>query len=438
MKPTVAIVGRPNVGKSTFFNKTAGRRISIVQDVPGVTRDRIVADAEWRGRHITGIDTGGIEFNTADNMISHIFRQAKLAMDAADVIVFFVDHRAGLTSDDYAFAEVLRKCGKPVILAVNKMDVFKPDALYGYYELGLGEPFGVSSEQGMGLGDLLDEIIRSFPKNEPEEETDALKIAVVGKPNAGKSSIVNKILNEERVIVSDIAGTTRDAVDTPVMLDGQKYIIIDTAGLRRKRGVEERSVEAVSAIMAMKAIERADVVLVLFDAAESLSEQDVRIAGYVDDLGKPSVIVVNKWDAVEKDTYTAKRYEDALGEALKFMSYALPVFVSAKTGQRVDKAVGLARVAYANSSRRISTGVLNELISDAVAVTEPPSFSGRRLKIYYSVQAEANPPTFIMFVNDGRLMHFSYKRYLENALRRSVDFTGTPIRLIIRNKESNQ
>jgi GTP-binding protein len=435
-KPTIAIVGRPNVGKSTFFNKLAGRRISIVQNIPGVTRDRIIAESEWVGKSFNIIDTGGVEFGCEDKFSAHILKQVNFAIDAADVIIFLTDYKSGVTPGDYAFAEYLRKCRKPVILAVNKVDQYSPDKMYDYYALGLGEPFGISAEGGTGLGDLLDEAIKSFQKGGLDEIPDALKVAVVGKPNTGKSSLVNRLLGEERMLVSDVAGTTRDSVDTLVEVNGRKYVIIDTAGIRRKRGVESGSVEAISAIMAIKSIERADVVLTLFDASDDLSEQDVRIAGYVDEAGKPSVIVVNKWDAVEKDTHTANRYELGLKEALKFMDYHLPIFVSALTGQRVSKALEVARRAYENSQRRISTGVLNELITAALARTEPPSQAGRRLKIFYATQAGVAPPEFVLFVNDEKLMHFSYKRYLENSLRQAVDFSGTPIRIVVKSKES--
>jgi len=423
------------VGKSTFFNKLAGRRISIVQNIPGVTRDRIIAESEWCGKVFTIVDTGGIEFGSPDKIQAQILKQANFAVEAADVIVFLADFKSGITPGDYAFADYLRKSRKPVVLAVNKVDNYAPDILYGYYELGLGEPFGISAEGSTGLGDLLDEVVKNFSHAEPEPDTDAVKIAVVGRPNTGKSSLVNKILNEERMIVSDIAGTTRDSIDTPITLNGQKYIIIDTAGIRRKRGVESGSVEAISALMAMKSIDRADAVVVLLDATEPISEQDVRIAGYVDESGKPSVIAVNKWDAVEKDTYTSDGYVKVLKEELKFMDYHLPVFISAKSGMRIGKAFELARLAYDNSNRRISTGVLNEIITEAVSRVEPPTSAGRRLKIFYVTQASTAPPTFILFVNDEKLLHFSYKRYLENALRAAADFSGTPIRLIVREKE---
>ena len=437
-KPIIAIVGRPNVGKSTFFNKLAGERIAIVQDVPGVTRDRILADAEWCGRSFTVIDTGGIEPRSQDPMQSHIRAQADIAIETADVILFFTDGRQGLTADDREVADILRKCGKPVLVAVNKLDRYDPSLTYEFYELGFEHVFGVSSEQGSGVGDLLDETVRLLPESDEEVDDGAIKIAVVGKPNAGKSSLVNRLTGEDRVIVSDIAGTTRDCIDTPVTVDGQAYVLIDTAGLRRKRGVESGSVEAISAIKAMRAIEKADVVLIVIDAGEELSEQDIRVAGYVHESGKPSVIVVNKWDLVEKDTHTIERYRAGLNESLKFMDYYESVFISAKTGQRVTKIWDAVAKVYASSNRRIPTGQLNDLVSDAVALTEPPAFSGRRLKIMYATQAGVCPPTFVFFVNDATLMHFSYLRYLENSLRKTVDFTGTPIRLEVRTRSEKK
>ena len=432
-KPLVAIVGRPNVGKSTFFNRIVGQRISIVEDTPGVTRDRLYADAEWCGHSFTLIDTGGLEIKSEDVMWSHIRAQAQIAVETADVIVFMLDGKTGLTHEDYEVAAYLRKSRKPILLVVNKLDNNEQHLLYDFYELGLGEPIGISAGQAKGLGEVLDEIVKLTGKYETEEKEEALKIAVVGKPNAGKSSLVNKLLGYDRVIVSDIAGTTRDAIDTRIKIGDKEYILIDTAGIRRKRSVEE-DLEQYSVMRSLGAVRRADVCLIVIDSSEELSEQDVKIAGYVHEQGKPSVVVMNKWDVVEKDTYTIEKYNRKLKEELKFMDYFIPTYVSAKTGKRVDNLIKLAERAYENASRRISTGLLNDVLREAILTNEPPSKNGKRLKIYYVTEVSANPPTFVIFVNDDTLMHFSYRRYLENALRRSFDFEGTPIRLIIRNK----
>ncbi len=432
-KPLVAIVGRPNVGKSTFFNRIVGQRISIVEDTPGVTRDRLYADAEWCGHSFTLIDTGGLEIKSEDVMWSHIRAQAQIAVETADVIVFMLDGKTGLTHEDYEVAAYLRKSRKPILLVVNKLDNNEQHLLYDFYELGLGEPIGISAGQAKGLGDVLDEIVKLTGKYETEEKEEALKIAVVGKPNAGKSSLVNKLLGYDRVIVSDIAGTTRDAIDTRIKIGDKEYILIDTAGIRRKRSVEE-DLEQYSVMRSLGAVRRADVCLIVIDSSEELSEQDVKIAGYVHEQGKPSVVVMNKWDVVDKDTYTIEKYNRKLKEELKFMDYFIPTYVSAKTGKRVDNLIKLAERAYENASRRISTGLLNDVLREAILTNEPPSKNGKRLKIYYVTEVSANPPTFVIFVNDDTLMHFSYRRYLENALRRSFDFEGTPIRLIIRNK----
>lgn len=432
-KPLVAIVGRPNVGKSTFFNRIVGQRISIVEDTPGVTRDRLYADAEWCGHSFTLIDTGGLEIKSEDVMWSHIRAQAQIAVETADVIVFMLDGKTGLTHEDYEVAAYLRKSRKPILLVVNKLDNNEQHLLYDFYELGLGEPIGISAGQAKGLGDVLDEIVKLTGKYETEEKEEALKIAVVGKPNAGKSSLVNKLLGYDRVIVSDIAGTTRDAIDTRIKIDDKEYILIDTAGIRRKRSVEE-DLEQYSVMRSLGAVRRADVCLIVIDSSEELSEQDVKIAGYVHEQGKPSVVVMNKWDVVEKDTYTIEKYNRKLKEELKFMDYFIPTYVSAKTGKRMDNLIKLAERAYENASRRISTGLLNDVLREAILTNEPPSKNGKRLKIYYVTEVSSNPPTFVIFVNDDTLMHFSYRRYLENALRRSFDFEGTPIRLIIRNK----
>lgn len=432
-KPLVAIVGRPNVGKSTFFNRIVGQRISIVEDTPGVTRDRLYADAEWCGHSFTLIDTGGLEIKSEDVMWSHIRAQAQIAVETADVIVFMLDGKTGLTHEDYEVAAYLRKSRKPILLVVNKLDNNEQHLLYDFYELGLGEPIGISAGQAKGLGDVLDEIVKLTGKYETEEKEEALKIAVVGKPNAGKSSLVNKLLGYDRVIVSDIAGTTRDAIDTRIKIGDKEYILIDTAGIRRKRSVEE-DLEQYSVMRSLGAVRRADVCLIVIDSSEELSEQDVKIAGYVHEQGKPSVVVMNKWDVVEKDTYTIEKYNRKLKEELKFMDYFIPTYVSAKTGKRVDNLIKLAERAYENASRRVSTGLLNDVLREAILTNEPPSKNGKRLKIYYVTEVSANSPTFVIFVNDDTLMHFSYRRYLENALRRSFDFEGTPIRLIIRNK----
>ncbi len=435
-KPIVAIIGRSNVGKSTFFNRICGKRISIVKDTPGVTRDRIYADAEWCGKQFTLIDTGGIEDSGLD-FYTEIKRQAEIAVDLADVIVLMTDGKDGLLSSDREVAAALRSAKKPVVLAVNKLDNNETDTLYDFYELGLGEPFPISCEQALGLGDLLDEIVKHF--SAVEEETDrGLSIAFVGKPNVGKSSLVNKLLGFERVIVSDVAGTTRDAIDTPFTYKGARYTLIDTAGMRRKRGIEDESVERYSVLRAMAAISRADVVFVVFDSSEEISEQDVRIAGIVHDEGKPSVIVMNKWDKVEKDSHTIEEFNRKLAEKLNFMGYFKAEYVSALGGKRVEKLLDLAETVYSHASARIPTGVLNDVISDAVRATEPPSHSGRRLKILYATQPSANPPTFVIFVNDEELMHFSYKRYLENCIRRAFDFSGTPLRFKIQGRKEDE
>ena len=431
--PLIAIVGRPNVGKSTFFNKVAGRKIAITEDRPGVTRDRIYADCEWRGKPFTLVDTGGIELKSDDMMWKHIARQADVAIDTADVILFFTDGKEGLTSSDYDVAEKLRRCGKPVILVVNKVDDYSPDKLFEFYSLGLGEPYGVSSEHSRGIGDVLDAAVAEFAAGEQAEDA-SLKIAVVGKPNAGKSSLVNKLLGADRSIVSEVAGTTRDAIDTTFERDGQAYTLIDTAGIRRKRSVED-DVEYYSVLRAFDAVRRADVCLLVVDCNEGLTEQDVKIIGYVHEQGKPSLIVMNKWDTVEKDTHTVLRFEEKLKEDLKFMDYYKSVYISAKTGQRTEKLLTLAREVYANACRRIATGTLNDLLSDAMRVSEPPSYLGRRLKLYYASQVAVRPPMFVLFVNEEKLLHFSYKRYLENVIRGAFDFSGTPIRIQVRNKK---
>ncbi len=436
-KPLVAVVGRPNVGKSTFFNKICGKRISIIKDTPGVTRDYIIADAEWCGTEFTLIDTGGIDLRTDDPIGKHILSQARVAIDMADVILFFADAKSGVVSTDYDVANMLRSCGKNVLLAVNKLDNFELEKLYDFYELGLGEPIPISCEQSKGLGDLLDEIVKLLPKADSSQDSAALSIAVVGKPNVGKSSIVNKLLGFKRVIVSDVAGTTRDAIDTPFRYNGKDYVLIDTAGMRRKRSIDDDSVESYSVLRSLAAVKRADVVLVMFDASEELSEQDVKIAGFVHEQGKPCVVVVNKWDKIEKDAYTVNKFNEKISAGLAFMNYVKTLFISVQTGQRVEKVIDFAEEAYASASKRIPTGTLNDVVSEAVAMNEPPAFSGRRLKIYYATQAETNPPKFVFFVNDDTLVHFSYRRYLENRLRKAFDFTGTPIKLVFNKKKED-
>lgn len=435
-KPIVAVVGRPNVGKSTFFNKVTGKKISIVEDKPGVTRDRIYADAEWCGAHFTLIDTGGIELKSEDEMWRHIKVQADAAIASADVIILLCDVKSDITASDYDVADMLRRSRKPVILAVNKLDNYKQERLFDYYALGLGEPFGISCEHGTGIGDLLDEVCSNFDRIEEADDGEALKVAVVGKPNAGKSSLVNKLLGYDRTIVSNISGTTRDAIDTPVEINGNKYVLIDTAGIRKKKAVDE-NIEYYSVIRALGAIRRADVCVMVVDSNEGLSEQDVKICGYIHEQGKPSVIVMNKWDLIEKSTDTVNEFNKKLDCDLAFMDYYRSVYVSAKSGQRVDKILELARESYENSCRRITTGALNDLIGDAIRTTEPPSKNGRRLKIYYTTQDDVQPPRFIVFVNDAELVHFSYKRYLENVIRRSYDFSGTPVRIYFRQKDED-
>ncbi len=436
MKPIVAIVGRPNVGKSTLFNKISGKRISIVEDTPGITRDRIYADAEWTGHEFTLIDTGGIEPAASDIILSQMRSQAALAVDMADVILFMVNTKDGVTASDSEVAAMLRKCGKPVLLVCNKVDTpgTPPPELYEFYNLGIGEPYAVSSIHGLGVGDLLDEVISYFPEDIQEDpDDDIIKVAVIGKPNAGKSSLVNRILGEDRVIVSDIAGTTRDAIDSMHIHNGKKYLLIDTAGMR-KRGKIDENVERYSVIRALGAVERADVCLIMIDAAEGVTEQDTKIAGYAHDQGKASIIVVNKWDIIDKETNTMKNFAMRIKEGFNFMMYAPSVFISAKTGQRVNDLFDMIDAAAAENAKRISTGLLNDVINDAIAMVQPPSDKGKRLKIYYATQASVKPPTFVLFVNNAELAHYSYIRYLENQLRAKFGFTGTPIKFIIREK----
>ena len=438
-KPLVAIVGRPNVGKSTLFNRLIGKRIAIVEDTPGVTRDRIYGDAEWLNYSFTLIDTGGIEPKNDDIIAVQMRRQAELAIETADVILFLVDGKEGMTASDSEVATMLRKSKKPIVLAVNKVDSQDlEDSMYEFYNLGLGNPITISASQGLGLGDLLDEVVKDFPKTEESEETKRINIAVAGKPNVGKSSIVNRLLGQNRSIVSDIPGTTRDSIDTDFTANGRDYTIVDTAGIRRKRSIEDESIERYSVIRSFAAVRRADVVLIVLDAEQGLSEQDVRLAGYAHEEGKPTVIVVNKWDLIEKDTYTMNKFKKDMQVDLAFMSYAPIIFTSALSGQRIGKILENVNEVYDQSTRRITTGTLNDILAEAVTVTEPPSDKGRRLKLYYATQASVQPPTFVIFVNDSKLLHFSYERYLENYFRKSFGLEGTPIRLLFRSRKEDK
>lgn len=435
-KPIVAVVGRPNVGKSTLFNKIAGERISIVEDTPGVTRDRIYAEAEWLNYKFTLIDTGGLEPESNDAMLKQMYAQAELAMETADVILFVVDVKTGVTDTDMQVANILRKTKKPVVLAVNKVDDLRKYGMdvYEFYSLGLGKPCGVSAGQGFGIGDLLDEVAKHFSKASiNEEEDDIIKVAVIGKPNVGKSSLINKILKEERVIVSDIAGTTRDAVDSYYETDGQKYVFIDTAGIRRKSKIKE-NIEKYSIIRAIAAVERADVCVLMINAEEGIADQDTKIAGIAHENGKACIIAVNKWDLIEKDNKTMNKFVKNIESELKYMPYAPILFISASTGQRIHKLFGMIKAVYENNSRRISTGLLNDVLIEAMAVNQPPAEKGKPLKIYYITQVSVKPPTFVLFVNNSELLHFSYKRYIENQFRQAFGFDGTPIRFIARNK----
>jgi GTP-binding protein len=427
-KPIVAVVGRPNVGKSTFFNRIAGARISIVEDTPGVTRDRVYADCEWLTHKFIMIDTGGIEPSSTDIILSQMRDQAQIAIDTADVIVFVCDGKHTYTTADEEIAHMLRVSKKPVVLVLNKIDQYKkPDHFYDYYTLGLGEPVMISSVNAMGLGDLLDDIVALFPSNDVlEEDDDTIKIALIGKPNVGKSSMVNKIIGENRVIVSPIAGTTRDAIDTPFTYQDQKFVLIDTAGLRRKSKVNE-SIEKYSVLRTIAAIERSDVCFILIDANEGITEQDKKVAGYAHEAGKASIFVVNKWDAIEKDNHTFNEFKKRIREEFPFMSYAPVAFVSALTGQRLMQLLEQAVYVNNNHALRISTGVLNDIINEAIALNQVPSDKGKRLKIYYATQASVKPPTFVLFVNERELAHFSYVRYLENQIRKNFNYEGTPI-----------
>lgn len=441
VKPLVAIVGRPNVGKSTFFNRIAGQRIAIVEDTPGVTRDRIYADVEWVGRKFTLIDTGGIDPKSEDVLLSQMRRQAEIAMDLADVICFFTDVRTGLTPDDMEIANLLRRTHKPVVLAVNKMDhIGLNNEIYDFYQLGLGDPIGISAANMLGLGDLLDELVKNLPEKteaeEDDEEHHVIQLAVVGRPNVGKSSIVNRLLGQERTMVSNIPGTTRDAIDTGFTdADGTEFNIIDTAGIRRKRAIEDESLERYSVLRSISAIGRCDVALLMIDANDGVTEQDARIAGMIHEEGKAAVVVMNKWDSIEKETGTYEQKKKEVLEALKFMDYAPVLFVSALTGQRVNQVLNMVKAVYEQANRRITTGALNDVLGDAQVALQPPLVNGRKLKIYYATQQGVCPPTFIFFVNQEELMHFSYQRYLENQIRKAFGFEGTPVRFILREKQ---
>ena len=439
-KPVVAIVGRPNVGKSTLFNVLAGEKIAIVKDTPGVTRDRIYADVSWLDKDFTLIDTGGIEPDSSDIILSQMREQAQIAIDTADVIMFITDVRQGLVDSDSKVADMLRRSGKPVVLVVNKVDSFDKFMadVYEFYNLGIGDPHPISAASRLGLGDMLDEVVRYFPEHAgEEEEDDRPRIAIVGKPNVGKSSIINKLTGEHRVIVSDIAGTTRDAIDTDIVHNGKEYVFIDTAGLRRKNKIKEE-LERYSIIRTVTAVERADVVLVVIDAAEGITEQDAKVAGIAHERGKGVVIVVNKWDAIEKNDKTMKEYENEIRRVLSFMPYAEIMYVSAVTGQRLPKLFDVIDMVIENQTLRIATGVLNEIMTEAVAMQQPPSDKGKRLKLYYITQVSVKPPTFVIFVNDKELMHFSYTRYLENKIREAFGFKGTSLRFIIRERKEKE
>ena len=439
-KPVVAVVGRPNVGKSTLFNALAGSRISIVEDTPGVTRDRIYADVSWLNYQFTLIDTGGIEPESKDIILSQMREQAETAIMTADVILFLTDVRQGLVDADFKVADMLRRSGRPVLLIVNKVDSFEkfmPD-VYEFYNLGIGDPYPISASSMLGLGDMLDEVVKNFPEyNKDEAEDERPKVAIIGKPNVGKSSLINKLAQEDRVIVSDIAGTTRDAIDTDIRYNGKEYVFIDTAGLRRKNKIKEE-IERYSIIRAVTAVERADVCIIVIDATEGVTEQDAKIAGIAHERGKGIIIAVNKWDAIEKDDKTIYRHTEKIRQILSFMPYAEILFISAKSGQRLNKLFDMIDLVIENNSMRVATGVLNEIVAEAVAMQQPPSDKGKRLKIYYTTQVAVKPPTFVIFVNDKELMHFSYTRYLENRIRDTFGFRGTALKFIIRERKEEQ
>lgn len=436
MKPTVAIVGRPNVGKSTLFNKISGRRISIVEDTPGVTRDRIYADASWLDKHFTLIDTGGIEPKSKDEILVQMRRQANLAIEMADVVVLVVNIADGVTANDQDVAAMLQKAQKKIVLAVNKVDTpgEPPAEFYEFYNLGLGDPIAISSVHGMGIGDLLDEVCDKFPEDaDTEEDEDVIKVAVIGRPNAGKSSLINNILGEDRVIVSNVAGTTRDAIDSHFTRGGDKYLFIDTAGMR-KRGKINEAVERYSVVRSLSAVERCDVCVIMIDATEGITEQDTKIAGYAHEQGKACIIAVNKWDIADKDTNTMKEYQNRIREEFAFMSYAVVIFISAKTGKRVDKLFEQIKKVREQYMRRITTGMLNDVLNEATAKQQPPSDKGRRLKLYYGTQVATCPPTFALFTNSKELFHYSYLRFIENQIRDAFGFEGTPLKFLLREK----
>lgn len=439
-KPILAIVGRPNVGKSTLFNTLAGEKISIVEDHPGVTRDRIYADVTWLNHSFSMIDTGGIEMDTKDKMLKHMREQADIAIGTADVILFLVDVKQGLVDADFKVADMLRRSGKPVVLVVNKVDNFEkymPD-VYEFYNLGIGDPHPVSAASKLGIGDMLDAVLEQIDMEKLEEaEDERPKVAIVGKPNAGKSSLINNLLGENRVIVSDVAGTTRDAIDTEICYKDTEYVFIDTAGLRRKSKIKE-NIERYSIIRTVAAIERSDVVILMIDAVEGVTEQDAKIAGIAHDRGRGLIIAVNKWDAVEKDNSTVKEYTKKIREVLSFVPYAEIIFISALTGQRTKKIFDLLETVIQNHAMRIQTGVLNEILMEAVALQQPPSDKGKRLKLFYMTQVSTKPPTFVLFVNKKELMHFSYQRYIENRIRDTFGFAGTPIRIFIRERKEKE
>ena len=435
-RPIVAVVGRPNVGKSTLFNRLAGERISIVQDTPGVTRDRIYADVDWLNYKFTLIDTGGMEPGAEDIILRQILTQAQIAIETADVIIFVTDVKQGVTEADAQVANILRRTKKPVVLAVNKVDDMRKENLdvYEFYSLGIGEVYPISAGQALGLGDMLDAVCAHFPEGaENAEDEDVIKVALIGKPNVGKSSLINRILGEDRLIVSNIPGTTRDAIETPFELDGQKYVLIDTAGMRRKSKIKE-DIEKYSIIRAVAAVERCDVAVLVIDAQEGITDQDAKIAGIAHERGKAAIIAVNKWDAIEKDDKTMNKFLKDIATDLAYMSYAPRVFISALTGQRVIKMLDTVKEVYANNCLRVSTGVLNDVLVEAMAMQQPPAEKGRQLKIYYMTQVGVKPPTFVIFVNDRELMHFSYRRYIENQLRQNFGFKGTPIHFVVRQK----
>ena len=438
-KPTVAIVGRPNVGKSTFFNYIVGKRVSIVQDEPGVTRDRVYAEATWRGRTFTLIDTGGIEPESEDIIVSQMREQANIAMNIADVIIFLTDIKQGVTADDKDIAQMLRKSKKPVILVCNKADNFgrTTDDIYEFYNLGIGEPHPVSSVNALGIGDILDVIYEDLPQDDQKDDKEEIKVALIGKPNVGKSSLVNKILGENRVIVSDIAGTTRDAIDSDFENEFGKYVFIDTAGIRRKSKVDEQ-VEKYSVMRSLLAIERADVCLLMIDANDGVTEQDTKIAGEAHEAGKGIIIVINKWDEYEKDQNSTEKYKKQVYNDLPYLAYAPIMFISAKTGQRVNKLFEMINVVANQNALRVSTSVLNQVLNEAIAIVQPPTDKGKRLKIYYMTQASTKPPTFVIFVNDKKLFHFSYERYLVNQIRKEFTLTGTPVRVIVRERKEKE